>query len=58
MYELVGGQGTQGYRVGYVDQAVEDPSGEVRQVDGDAILEVWLIGTTYPMASAPRRRRD
>ena len=54
VYELEGGQGTPGYRVGYVDQAVEDPSGEVRQVDGDAILQVWLVGTTYPMETGPQ----
>lgn len=54
VYELEGGQGTPGYRVGYVDQAVEDPSGEVRQVDGDAILQVWLVGTTYPLETGPQ----
>lgn len=54
VYELAGGEGTPGYRVRYVPQAVEDPSGEVRQVDGDAILEVWLVGTTYPMESGPQ----
>ena len=54
VYQLEGGEGTPGYRVGYVDQAVEDPSGEVRQVDGDAILQVWLVGTTYPMETGPQ----
>ncbi|MBF0689845.1 MAG: hypothetical protein IR158_18985 [Cellulomonas sp.] len=53
VYELAGGEGTPGYRVGYVDQAVEDPSGEVRQVDGDAILQVWIVGTTYPAEGGP-----
>ncbi|GIG40093.1 AMIN-like domain-containing (lipo)protein [Cellulomonas phragmiteti] len=54
VYELTGGEGTPGYRVGYVDQAVEDPSGAVRPVDGDAILQVVLIGTTYPMEGGPQ----
>lgn len=54
VYELTGGQGTPGYRVGYVDQAMEDPSGEVRPVDGDAILQVWLLGTAYPEADGPQ----
>lgn len=54
VYELAGGEGTPGYRVGYVDQAVEDPSGEVRQVDGDAILQVWVVGTTYPTETGPQ----
>jgi len=54
VYELTDGQGTPGYRVGYVDEAVEDPSGEVREVHGDAILEVWLVGTTYPVEGGPQ----
>ncbi|UCN13706.1 hypothetical protein LFM56_12420 [Cellulomonas iranensis] len=48
VYQLEGGTGTPGYRVRYVERAVEDPSGAVRQVDGDAILQVTLLGTTYP----------
>jgi len=54
VYELTGGEGTPGYRVGYVDQAVEDPSGALRQVDGDAILQVWIVGTTYPAEGGPQ----
>lgn len=54
VYELAGGEGSPGYRVGYVEQAVEDPSGAVREVDGDAILQVWVIGTTYPMEGGPQ----
>ena len=54
VYELTGGEGTPGYRVGWVDQAVEDPSGEVRPVDGDAILQVWLMGTTYAVDGGPQ----
>ncbi|MBD7917605.1 hypothetical protein H9657_04835 [Cellulomonas sp. Sa3CUA2] len=54
VYELTGGQGTPGYRVGYVDRAVEDPSDEVRDVDGDAVLQVWLVGTTYPVEGGPQ----
>ncbi|QGQ19930.1 hypothetical protein GC089_12775 [Cellulomonas sp. JZ18] len=47
VYELAG-EGLPGWRVGYVDQAVDDPSDEVVAVDGDAILRVWLTGTSYP----------
>lgn len=54
VYELTGGTGTPGYRVGYVDEAVEDPSGVVRPVAGDAILQVWLMGTTYPVEGGPQ----
>lgn len=54
VYELTGGTGTPGYRVGYVDQAVEDPSGEVRPVAGDAILQVLVLGTTYPVEGGPQ----
>lgn len=54
VYQLEGGQGVPGYRVGYVDRAVEDPSDEVREVDGDAVLQVWVIGTTYPMETGPQ----
>lgn len=57
VYELTGGEGSPGYRVGYVDQAVEDPSGQVRAVDGDAILQVWLVGTTYPVDGGPQEHR-
>ncbi len=47
VYELAG-EGLPGWRVGWVDRAVEDPSGEVVPVDGDAVLQVWLTGTAYP----------
>lgn len=58
VYELTGGQGTPGYRVGYVDAAVEDPSGEVRDVAGDAVLRVTVIGTTYPAPGGPQEHAD
>lgn len=47
VYELAG-EGLPGWRVGWVDQAVDDPSGEVVPVDGDAVLQVWITGTAYP----------
>ncbi|MFS0703801.1 hypothetical protein AB6N23_04695 [Cellulomonas sp. 179-A 9B4 NHS] len=47
VYELAG-EGLPGWRVGWVDRAVEDPSGAVVPVDGDAVLQVWLTGTAYP----------
>lgn len=42
------GSGTPGYRVEYVAEAVQDGSGDVVEVDGDAILAVVLTGTRYP----------
>ncbi len=47
VYELAG-EGLPGWRVGWVDQAVDDPSGEVVPVEGDAVLQVWITGTAYP----------
>ncbi|MFC4615322.1 hypothetical protein ACFO3K_11420 [Cellulomonas algicola] len=47
VYEVAGG-GVPGYRVTYVDQAVEDGSGATVDVAGDAVLDVWLTGTGYP----------
>ncbi|QCB94216.1 AMIN-like domain-containing (lipo)protein [Cellulomonas shaoxiangyii] len=47
VYELAG-EGLPGWRVGWVDQAVDDPSGEVVPVEGDGILQVWITGTAYP----------
>lgn len=47
VYELAG-EGLPGWRVHYVDQAVDDPSGEPVAVDGDAVLQVWITGTAYP----------
>ncbi|KSW28277.1 hypothetical protein [Cellulomonas sp. B6] len=54
VYQLEGGTGTPGYRVRYVERAVEDPSGAVREVDGDAVLQVTLVGTTYPTEGGPQ----
>lgn len=42
------GTGTPGYRVDYVDQAVQDGSGQIIDVAGDAILQVVISGTRYP----------
>ncbi len=42
------GEGTPGYRVSYVDSAVQDGSGATIDVDGDAILQVVMTGTRYP----------
>ena len=50
VYELAG-EGLPGWRVGYVERAVDDPSGEVVDVRGDAILQVWITGTAYPYDS-------
>ncbi|MBA2696058.1 MAG: AMIN-like domain-containing (lipo)protein [Ornithinimicrobium sp.] len=42
------GETMPGYRVGYVDQAVQDGSGRIIDVAGDAILQVVISGTRYP----------
>lgn len=42
------GEGTPGYRVAYVDKAVQDGSGQILDVAGDAILQVVISGTRYP----------
>lgn len=47
VFEL-GGTGTPGWRVEYVQDAVDDPSGQVLDVDGDGTLQVILTGTGYP----------
>lgn len=47
VYEF-GGTGTPGWTVRYVDQAVQDGSGDVIDVPGQSILEVSLTGTGYP----------
>jgi len=45
----LGGTGTPGWRVEYVDQPVDDGSGNVTTVDGDAYLQVMISGSGYPM---------
>jgi hypothetical protein len=42
------GTGTPGWRVEYVDEAVEDGRGEVVDVDGDFTLQVIATGVRYP----------
>lgn len=48
VFEL-GGEGTPGWRVEYVDQPVEDGKGTVLDVEGDAYLQVMISGSGYPM---------
>ncbi|WP_402469019.1 AMIN-like domain-containing (lipo)protein [Isoptericola aurantiacus] len=45
------GEGTPGWRVEYVDEALDDGSGNPVEVDGDAVLQVVLTGTAMPMDS-------
>ncbi len=45
------GEGTPGWRVAYVDEALDDGSGKPVEVDGDAILQVVISGTAMPMDS-------
>jgi hypothetical protein len=42
------GTGTPGWRVEYVDAAVEDPTGETVDVAGDSVLQVVVTGAAYP----------
>ncbi|WP_203669346.1 AMIN-like domain-containing (lipo)protein [Cellulomonas pakistanensis] len=44
----LGGTGTPGWRVEYTDAAVADPSDEVVEVAGDAVLRVTVEGTVLP----------
>ncbi len=44
------GTGTPGWAVSYVDRAVLDGSGEKVRLDGDAILDIYASGTTYPVS--------
>ncbi|SEL88786.1 hypothetical protein SAMN05444583_116122 [Rhodococcus maanshanensis] len=47
VYEL-GGTGVPGWSVRYVDLAVQEGSGDVIPVAGEAILEVLITGSGYP----------
>ena len=44
----VGGSGTPGWDVRYVDQATSQGSGDAVEVGGDAVLQVTLTGMGYP----------
>jgi hypothetical protein len=44
----VGGSGTPGWDVRYVDQAASQGSGDAVEVGGDAVLQVTLTGMGYP----------
>ncbi|AII04998.1 AMIN-like domain-containing (lipo)protein [Rhodococcus opacus] len=50
VYEL-GGKGTPGWRVAYVDEAVQDGSGKTIPVSGNGILQVQIDGSAYPFDS-------
>lgn len=47
VFEL-GGTGTPGWRVEYVDEPIDDGSGNLATVDGDAYLQVMISGSGYP----------
>ncbi|MEO9328919.1 AMIN-like domain-containing (lipo)protein [Gordonia aurantiaca] len=47
VYEL-DGAGTPGWRVAYVDEAIQDGSGRPVEVDGNGVLEVRILGSAYP----------
>lgn len=42
------GNGRPGWVVEYVDEAVQEGSGDVITLDGESILQVFASGTTYP----------
>ena len=44
----LGGTGAPGWRVGYVDKAVDAPSGKPVEVQGAGIIQVVISGTGYP----------
>lgn len=50
VYEM-GGTGTPGWTVQYVDEAVQDGSGDVIELAGDGTLQVLISGSAYPMDS-------
>ncbi|HEY5855942.1 MAG TPA: hypothetical protein VIW24_18335 [Aldersonia sp.] len=50
VYEF-GGTGTPGWTAGYVDQAVQDGSGDLVEVGGTSILAVTITGAAYPFDS-------
>lgn len=50
VYEL-GGEGMPGWRVGYVDSAVQDGSGNEIPVAGGAVIQVLIDGSAYPFDS-------
>jgi hypothetical protein len=47
----LGGTGTPGWTVEYVDEALDDGSGNPVEVGGDAVLQVRISGTAMPMDS-------
>jgi pyruvate/2-oxoglutarate dehydrogenase complex dihydrolipoamide acyltransferase (E2) component len=44
----LGGTGTPGWRVEYVDAAVEDPSDTAVDLTGDSVLQIMVNGTRLP----------
>lgn len=50
-FTVVGDDGTAGWRIRYVDAAIQDGSGHELEVEGDAIIEVVLTGTAPPDTS-------
>lgn len=47
----LGGTGTPGWRAEYVESAIQDGSGMELDLNGDAVLEIDVTGTAYPMDS-------
>lgn len=47
------GTSTPGWSLGYVADPVQDGSGDPIDLDGDAFLDIYASGTTYPMEGDP-----
>ncbi len=50
-FTLEGDEGTAGWRIRYVDAAIQEGSGHQLEVEGEAIIEVVLTGTAPPDTS-------
>ena len=48
----LGGSGTPGWRVTYVDVATDDPADSALDIAGDGTLQVTIVGTVMPGSSA------
>jgi hypothetical protein len=57
VFEL-GGTGAPGWRVEYVDQPIDDGSGNLATVAGDAYLQVMISGSGYPMDTGVEEYTD
>ncbi len=57
-FTLDGAEGEAGWRVRYVDEAIQQGSGNVLDIEGEAILEVTLTGMAFPSDLPPDVEED